>query len=72
MHNTILLNGQNANINPENVGSNNEKIQFTYAVNVTPNTTSSIQKIGGYTVSMNHENTQTAAEKVIETATAKG
>ncbi|NHM06749.1 glycoside hydrolase family 65 protein [Flavobacterium sp. CYK-4] len=72
MHNTIWLNGQNATLNPENVESNNEKIQFTYSVNVAQNTTSSIEKIGGYTVSMNHENTLAAAEKVIATASQLG
>mgnify|MGYP000978047559 CR=1 FL=1 len=72
MHNAILLDGENTNINPENIESNNEKIQFNYAVNVAQNATASIQKIGGYTVSLNHENTQTAAEKVIEQALAKG
>ena len=72
MHNTILLNGQNTNISPESVDSNKEKIQFKYAVNVAQNATSSIQKIGGYTVSMNHDNTQLAAEKVIESAVVIG
>ena len=72
MHNAILLDGENTNINPENIESNNEKIQFKYAINVAQNATTSIQKIGGYTVSLNHENTQTAAEKVIEQALAKG
>jgi maltose phosphorylase len=72
MHNSILLDGENTNINPENIEANNEKIQFKYAVNVAQNATASIQKIGGYTVSLNHENTQIAAEKVIEHALAKG
>ena len=72
MHNAILLDGENTNINPENIEANNEKIQFKYTVNVAQNATASIQKIGGYTVSLNHENTQTAAEKVIEQALAKG
>lgn len=72
MQNSILLNGENTNINLENIEANNEKIQFKYTVNVAQNATASIQKIGGYTVSLNHENTQTAAEKVIEQALAKG
>lgn len=72
MHNAILLHGENTNINPENIEANKEKIQFKYAINVAQNATASIQKIGGYTVSLNHENTQNAAEKVIEHALAKG
>jgi maltose phosphorylase len=72
MHNSILLHGENTNINPENIEANNEKIQFKYTINVAQNTIVSIQKIGGYTISLNHENTQTAAEKAIEQALAKG
>ena len=72
MHNAILLNGKNTNINPENVDSNHEKVQFTYTVDTAKGETASIQKIGGYTVSMNHQNTQTAAEKTIDTAVANG
>jgi maltose phosphorylase len=33
---------------------------------------SSIQKIGGYTVSLNHDNTVTAAEKAIQAALTLG
>ena len=65
MHNTLLLNGSNLNSNPSNVETSLDKIQFTYEVAVAKGQTSSIQKLGGYTVSMNHDNTQTAAEKVI-------
>ena len=72
MQNAILLNTENLNLSPENVESNSEKIQFTYAVSVAKGQKSAIQKIGGYTVSLNHGNTQTAAENVIKTALAKG
>lgn len=72
MHNSILLQGENTNINPENIEANNEKIQFKYTIKVAQNATASIQKIGGYTMSLNHEKTQTAAENVIEQALAKG
>ena len=72
MQNAILLNGENTNLSPENVESNSEKVQFTYAVSVAKGQKSAIQKIGGYTVSLNHDNTQTAAENVIRTALAKG
>jgi maltose phosphorylase len=68
MQNTILLEGNNLNITPSNVEKSSDKIQFTYEVSVAKGQTSTIQKLGGYTVSLNHENTQTAAEKVISTA----
>ncbi len=65
MHNTLLLNGSYLNSNPLNVETSSDKIQFTYEVSVAKGQTSSIQKLGGYTVSMNHSNTQAAAENVI-------
>ena len=66
MQNSILNNGIDLKLIPSNVEKNNEKVQFTYEVNVAQNATSSIQKMGGYTVSLNHENTLEAAKKVIE------
>jgi maltose phosphorylase len=66
MQNYILNNGIDLKLIPSNVEKNNEKVQFTYEVNVAQNATSSIQKMGGYTVSLNHENTLEAAKKVIE------
>ncbi|WP_298393861.1 glycoside hydrolase family 65 protein [Flavobacterium sp.] len=65
MQNTILINGSNTNATPSNVEKNNEKVQFTYEINVSKDATGSIQKLGGYTVSLNHENTQVAAQNVI-------
>ena len=72
MHNSILLNDKNQNVTPEKIEFNKEKIQFEYAVNVAKGEKSAIQKIGGYTVSLNHENTQVGAENVIQSALAKG
>ncbi len=72
MQNSILENGENLNLNPENIDSDNEKIQFSYTVNVVKNSVSSIHKIGGYTVSLNHENTLSAAQNVIKSALSKG
>ena len=72
MSNSIWTNGKNLNISPEIVSATKEKVQFNYAVTVAKGTTSSIQKIGGYTVSLNHENTLLAAEKAIKAALAKG
>lgn len=72
MHNTIFANGENVNISPSTIDSTADKIQFTYGTIIAKGQTSSIQKIGGYTVSLNHENTLTAAEKCIKTAIALG
>ncbi len=68
MQNTILLEGNNLNISPSNIEKTSDKIQFTYEVVASKGQTSSIQKLGGYTVSLNHENTQTAAQSVISKA----
>jgi maltose phosphorylase len=68
MQNSILLEGNNLNVSPSNVEKSSDKIQFTYEVTASKGQTSSIQKLGGYTVSLNHENTQTAAENVIAKA----
>jgi len=72
MQNNLLLDGKDLNLSPENIDADNEKVQFTYTVVVAKGQTAAIQKIGGYTVSMNHDNTQTAAEKTIDAALAKG
>jgi len=72
MHNTILTNGEKTAISPSNIDATADKIQFSYDVIVAQGQKSSIQKIGGYTVSLNHENTVTAAEKVIQSALALG
>ena len=72
MQNSILLNGQNQNSAPSNVASSNEKIEFSYEVSAAKGQTASIQKLGGYTVSMNHENTEAAAQNVIAKALALG
>ncbi|BFM43306.1 glycoside hydrolase family 65 protein [Flavobacterium sp. CFS9] len=72
MHNTIFANGENVNISPSTIDSTADKIQFTYGTIIAKGQTSSIQKIGGYTVSLNHENTLTAAEKCIKTAATLG
>jgi maltose phosphorylase len=72
MQNSILSNGERTAISPSNIDATSDKIQFSYDVIVAQGQKSSIQKIGGYTVSLNHENTHTAAEKVIQSALAKG
>ena len=72
MQNSILLNDKNLNLSPSNIESDKEKVQFTYEIAVAKGETSSIQKLAGYTVSLNHENTKTGAENAIKAALAKG
>ncbi|PAM92171.1 family 65 glycosyl hydrolase [Flavobacterium sp. IR1] len=72
MHNTIFANGENVHISPSTIDSSTDKVQFTYGTIIAKGQTSSIQKIGGYTVSLNHDNTLTAAEKCIKTAVSLG
>ena len=68
MQNSILLEGSNLSVAPVSVQETKEKIQFSYEVAVTKGQTSSLQKIGGYTVSMNHENTIIGAKNSIAKA----
>jgi len=68
MHNSILLEGSNLSVAPVSVQETKDKIQFSYEVAVTKGQTTTIQKIGGYTVSMNHEDTILAAKKSIAKA----
>jgi len=72
MQNTILVDGSNVNASPFNVASSNDKIEFSFEVSIAKNQSATIQKIGGYTVSMNHENTETAAQNVIAAALSIG
>jgi maltose phosphorylase len=58
-------------ISPSNIDATADKIQFSYD-NCGSRPKSSIQKIGGYTVSLNHDNTVTAAEKAIQAALTLG
>ncbi len=72
MQNSIFENDNNLNLSPLATAKTSDKVQFTYEVAVAKGQKSSIQKLGGYTVSLNHENTQEAAEKVIHKALAIG
>jgi maltose phosphorylase len=72
MQNSIFVNDKNGNISPSNIKTGTDKIQLSYDVLIAKGQKSSIQKIGGYTVSLNHENTLAAAEAVIKSALAKG
>jgi len=68
MQNSILLEGSNLSVAPVSVEETKEKIQFCYQVAVTKGQSTTIQKIGGYTVSMNYEDTILAAKKSIAKA----
>lgn len=65
MQNSILLEGSNLSVAPVSVQETKEKIQFSYEVAVTKGQTTTIQKMGGYTVSTNHENTIIGAKNSI-------
>lgn len=66
MHNSIFASNEEMEIIPNNVETSSDKILFSYEVSAISNQTVSIQKLGGYTVSTNHDDTVIAAEKVIE------
>ena len=68
MQNQVFLNEKNQQLSPEKITENSEKIEFIYSVNLGKGAKATIQKIGGYTVSLNHENTLSAAENVIQKA----
>ena len=72
MHNSIFANGENINISASSIDSKQDKIQFTYGTIIGKGQTSAIQKIGGYTVSLNHNDTLSAAENAIKEAVNKG
>ncbi|MCD0473403.1 glycoside hydrolase family 65 protein [Flavobacterium sp. EDS] len=72
MHNSIFANNENINISPSTIDSSSDKVEYTYGVIIAKGQTSSIQKVGGYTVSLNHTNTLAAAEKAIKEALSKG
>jgi maltose phosphorylase len=74
MSNSILLNDENLGLSPTFVHASDDKVQFSYEVEVAKGEKSGIQKFGGYTVSLNHENSEliSAAKSVIDSAKAKG
>jgi maltose phosphorylase len=72
MQNNIFINDKNQNAIPDNNQSDSEKIQFDYIVNANKGDIVSIEKFGGYTVSLNHQDTESAAVNVINTALSIG
>ncbi len=74
MSNSILLNDEILNSKPNFAHASEDKVQFSYEVSVAKGQKSAIQKLGGYTVSLNHENAEliSAAKNVINSAKTKG
>lgn len=72
MHNSILKDNQPQNSKTEQIEKNKETIRFRYSLSVERGQTAAIQKIGGYTVSMNHQDTVAAAKNCIQAARSKG
>ncbi|QYJ68664.1 glycoside hydrolase family 65 protein [Flavobacterium litorale] len=74
MHNSIQLSGNTLHISPTTVNAGTDKVQFMYDVEAAQGQTATIIKLGGYTVSLNHDanNLVDAAKEVINTAHAKG
>ncbi len=68
MQNSVLLEGSSLSVAPVSVQETKDKIQFSYEVAVAKGQTTTIQKIGGYTVSMNHDDTILGAKKSIAKA----
>lgn len=72
MHNAVYINNENAALEPEVEEQTADFLQQTYRVNVEANQEVTFEKIGGYTSSLNHQDTQSAAATVIAKATAIG
>ncbi len=68
MHNTFVVNGKISDVNPTNIEKSENKTQFSYEFAVTEGQTIAIQKLGGYTVSTNHDENQLikASQDVID------
>lgn len=71
MHNAVSVDGQTSG-GTESVKKSADHIQFTYSASAKKGQTASIVKIGGYTSSMNHQDTVSAAASVIASAVEKG
>ena len=70
MHNSFLVNGKTLDVNPTNIEKSETKTQFSYEFAASKGQTTSIQKLGGYTVSTNHDELQLikASQEVIDKA----
>jgi maltose phosphorylase len=74
MHNSIFINNENQNAEPTFIDTTSDKVIFTYEQLVSKGETIGFQKLGGYTVSMNHTSAELipAAQSVIQNALALG
>lgn len=68
MANAIFINDKESTAKLDQSIVGKDSIQFNYQVSVLKNETVSFQKMGGYTVSLNHDNTLLAAEEVLKKA----
>ncbi|MFT5753645.1 MAG: maltose phosphorylase [Flavobacterium sp.] len=68
MHNTFVVNGKISDVNPTNIEKTETKTQFSYEFAASKGQTIAIQKLGGYTVSTNHDEQQLikASQDVID------
>src|SRR5690606_29637673 len=73
MHNAIFIGTENLNADPANIESTKDRIAFSYPVLVKAGQMSSIEKIGGYTVTTNHKQSEleNAAKGVVKKASEK-
>ena len=74
MKNNILIDNIKANIEPTDVKKGKSDISFIYEIAAPKNQTVTIEKLGGYTVSTNHDENELikAAKQVLEKGTTLG
>ena len=74
MKNNILIDNIKANIEPTDVKKGKSDISFIYEIAASKNQTVAIEKLGGYTVSTNHNENELikAAKQVLEKGTTLG
>ena len=68
MHNSFLVNGKSLDVNPTNIEKSETKTKFSYEFASSKGQTITIQKLGGYTVSTNHDEQQLikASQEIID------
>src|SRR5690606_8937192 len=74
MHNTLFRDGEELPVKPLTTQAGDDKICLAYEVAVSRGEKAELQKLGGYTVSMNHAEDKliAAAQEVIRKAAEKG
>lgn len=72
MHNSVWVNNELVDLLPEVEEETADFVQQTYTVEANANQAIVFQKIGGYTSSLNHEDTVAAAQNTIDRALAIG